>query len=142
MSPRLGRRMAHFNRRVTNHLTRPLARWLPGFGVVIHSGRKSKHQYRTPVNVFRVHDGYLIALTYGVDSDWVKNVRAAGGCELITRGRRRLLASPEILHDEQSRPAPAFVRPVLRVLRVTDFLQLEDAHDEPDSGLTEMRQTS
>ena len=31
-------------------------------------------------------DGYLLALTYGPDSDWVKNVLAAGGCELVTRG--------------------------------------------------------
>jgi len=127
MSPRLGRRMAHFNRRVTNHVTRPLARRLPGFGVVIHAGRKSKQLHQTPVNVFRYNDGYLIALTYGVESDWVKNVLTAGGCELITRGRRRRLISPQILHDEQRGPAPTVVRPMLRLLRVTDFLHLEGA---------------
>ena len=35
MSPLLGRRIGHFNRRVTNQLTRPLARSFPGLGVVI-----------------------------------------------------------------------------------------------------------
>lgn len=37
----LGRRMATFNRLILNHLTRPLARHLPGFGVIIHRGRIS-----------------------------------------------------------------------------------------------------
>lgn len=77
MSPIFGRGMAHFNRRVTNRLTRPLAHWLPGFGIVVHEGRSSKREYRTPVNVFRAPGGYVIALTYGTESDWVQNVRAA-----------------------------------------------------------------
>src|SRR5919201_3796951 len=33
--PRLGRGVARFNRRFTNRLTRPIARWAPGFGIVI-----------------------------------------------------------------------------------------------------------
>jgi deazaflavin-dependent oxidoreductase (nitroreductase family) len=124
MSPLLGRRIAHFNRRVTNHLTRPVARLLPGFGVVIHTGRKSKHRYETPVNVFRAADGYVIALTYGAEADWVKNVLAAGGCELITRGHRQRLTSPAIRSDERQSLVPRAVRPVLRLLRVTDFMHL------------------
>src|SRR5919198_1863656 len=124
MSPLLGRRIAPFNRRVTNRLTRPAARWLPGFGVVVHTRRKSKRRYETPVNLFRAADGYLIALTYGPESDWVRNVLAAGRCELITRGRRKRLTSPEIRHDERQRLVPAPLRPVLRLLRVTDFMHL------------------
>jgi hypothetical protein len=34
------------------------------------------------VNVFRAPDGFLIALTYGLDSEWVKNVLAAGDASL------------------------------------------------------------
>jgi deazaflavin-dependent oxidoreductase (nitroreductase family) len=124
MSPLLGRRVAHFNRRVANRLTRPLARWLPGFGVVIHTGRKSQRRFETPVNLFRAPDGYVIALTYGPESDWVRNVLAAGRCELITRGRRERLTSPEIRHDERQRLVPRPIRPVLRLLRVTDFMHL------------------
>jgi deazaflavin-dependent oxidoreductase (nitroreductase family) len=125
MSTRLGRRMAHFNRRVTNRLTRPLARRLPGFGVVVHLGRNSGHEFQTPVNVFNAPRGYMIALTYGAESDWVKNVVAAGGCELITRGRRRQLTSPEIVRDDRQPPVPRTVRPLLRFMRVTEFLRLE-----------------
>jgi deazaflavin-dependent oxidoreductase (nitroreductase family) len=130
MSPLLGRRIAHVNRRVTNHLTRPLARWLPGFGVVIHTGRKSKRRYETPVNLFRTADGYLIALTYGAESDWVRNVIAAGGCEVITRGRRKRLTSPEIHHDERQQLVPRPLRPILRLLRVIDFMHVVDASQQ------------
>jgi deazaflavin-dependent oxidoreductase (nitroreductase family) len=128
----LGRRVARFNRRVTNRLTRPVARWLPGFGVVVHTGRRSHRRYETPVNVFRSPAGYAIALTYGTDADWVRNVRAAGGCELITRGRRHALSSPRIEHDEARRLVAPPVRPVLRLLDVSDFLELEVARDSGD----------
>jgi deazaflavin-dependent oxidoreductase (nitroreductase family) len=124
MSPRLGRRMARFNRLVTNRLTRPVATRLPGFGVVVHTGRRSKREYRTPVNVFEAPGGYVIALTYGVEADWVKNVLAAGGCELVSRGHQLRLQAPELVHDEDRALVPAFVRPALRFLDVADFLRL------------------
>ena len=89
---------------------------------MVHTGRRSKRQYETPVNVFPSADGYVIALTYGTESDWVHNVLAAGCCDLITRGQRERLTSPEIRHDERQLAVPSFVRPVLRVLRVRDFL--------------------
>jgi deazaflavin-dependent oxidoreductase (nitroreductase family) len=122
MSPRLGRRVAHFNRRVTNRVTGPLAPWLPGFGVVVHAGRRSGREYRTPVNVFRSDGSFVIALTYGAEADWVRNVLAAGGCVLITRGRRHALAEPRLLHDPSRRLVPAPVRLPLRLLNVADFL--------------------
>jgi deazaflavin-dependent oxidoreductase (nitroreductase family) len=117
--------MARFNRRVTNHLTRPLAPRLPGFGVVVHTGRRSKRRYRTPVNVFAAPGGYVIALTYGADSDCVKNVLAAGSCELETRGQLKHLTEPEVFHDESGSHVPPVVRQILRLLDVTDFMRLE-----------------
>jgi hypothetical protein len=53
----LPRSVARFNRRVTNQITGPLAPYAPGFGVIIHTGRKSGRQNRTPVNVFRSPGG-------------------------------------------------------------------------------------
>jgi deazaflavin-dependent oxidoreductase (nitroreductase family) len=126
MSP-LGRRVAHFNRRVTNRITGPLAPWLPGFGVIVHVGRTSGREYRTPVNVFR-HDGRrVVALTYGPHADWAQNVLAAGGCDLITRGARHRMADPQLVHDETRRRVPAPVRVPLRILGVDDFMLLSDA---------------
>src|SRR5262245_48973745 len=126
MSP-LGRRIAHVNRRFTNHLTRPFAARLPGFGIVIHTGRRSGREYRTPVNVFSELGGYVVALTYGKESDWVRNVLAAGSCDLVTSGRRVHLGDPELFHDEARSPVPRPVRPMLRLLGVSDFLRLSTA---------------
>jgi deazaflavin-dependent oxidoreductase (nitroreductase family) len=123
----LPRGLAAFNRRVTNRITGPFAGRLPGFGIVVHRGRRSHHEYRTPVNVFVATGGYVVALTYGADSDWIKNVLAAGGCELVTRGRTVPLTTPELFHDETRRHVPRLVRPILRTLGVADFMRLSTA---------------
>src|SRR5438045_1703288 len=82
---RLGkRRTAAFHRVITNPVAIRFAARLPGFAIVTNVGRRSGRLYRTPVNVFREPDGFLIALTYGRDSSWVRNVLAAGGCQLET----------------------------------------------------------
>ena len=120
----LPRALARLNRRVTNRVAGPLARRLPLFGVVTHPGRRSGREYTTPVNVFRVPGWYVIALTYGPDSEWTKNVLAAGGCWLETRGRRVRLAGPRLVTDESRRLVPVPVRPVLRALGVAQFLLL------------------
>ena len=78
--------VASFNLAVTNRITSRFAARLPSFGIITHAGRKTNRGYRTPVNVFQGPDGFLIALTYGRDSQWVRNVLAAGGCQLETRG--------------------------------------------------------
>ena len=120
----LPKRLARFNRVVTNRITYPIARTVPGFAVVLHTGRRSGRAYRTPVNAFRTPTGYVIALTYGADSDWLKNVVAAGGCELLTRGRSVSLAEPRLVHADRDVPVPALVRVVLRLIHVSDYLEL------------------
>jgi deazaflavin-dependent oxidoreductase (nitroreductase family) len=97
---------------------------VPGFGILTHIGRKSRRVYRTPVNVFRAHEGFLIALTYGRDSEWVQNVVAAGGCELETRGVLYQLTAPTIAHDPTRRRFPNPVRIMLRLIGANDFMQL------------------
>jgi deazaflavin-dependent oxidoreductase (nitroreductase family) len=121
----LPRWVARFNRHVLNHLMRPLARRLPGFGVVLHIGRKTSRQYSTPVNLFRRDDTYIIALSYGRDSDWVRNVLASGGCGLETRGRTLRLTRPRLFHDEQCLGLPAPIQWLPRLFAVADFLELK-----------------
>jgi deazaflavin-dependent oxidoreductase (nitroreductase family) len=116
-----------WNKAGLNRLTRHVAPWMPGFGVVVHRGRRSGRRYQTPVNVFPAGDGYVLALTYGPDADWVKNVMAAGGCELRTRGRVVELGSPRLFHDESRSGIRPLERQVLRALNVADFLSLTPA---------------
>jgi deazaflavin-dependent oxidoreductase (nitroreductase family) len=120
----LPRSIARMNRRVTNHLLGGLATRLPWFGVVVHTGRRSLRQYRTPVNVFRRDDRCIIALTYGSNANWVRNVLAHGGCTLETQGRTLHLSRPRLFHDERRRSVPAPVRLVLGLVNVNDFLEL------------------
>jgi deazaflavin-dependent oxidoreductase (nitroreductase family) len=120
----LSKGVAEFNRRVTNRITGPVADKLPGFGVIVHTGRKSGRRYRTPVNVFAAPGGYVVALTYGPDADWVRNVLAAGGCDLETRGRTEHLVSPEVVHDPSQQAVPWPVRQVLGLIGVADFLRV------------------
>jgi deazaflavin-dependent oxidoreductase (nitroreductase family) len=98
---------------------------MPGFGLVVHRGRRSGREYQTPVNVFPADDGFVIALTYGADTDWVKNVQAAGGCELRTRGRVLRVGSPRVYHDETRHGIRPLEREMLRLLGVADFLSVK-----------------
>ena len=123
----LPKRLARFNLVVTNRVLGPLARYLPGFAVVSHVGRRSGRSYRTPVNLFRRGSGYVIALTYGADSQWVRNVMAAGGAEIETRGRRIRLVDPELVHDPAKRFVPKPVRVPLRLANVDEFMLLKRA---------------
>ncbi len=118
------RGVARFNRRVTNRLALRVAGYLPGFAIVSHVGRRSGRAYRTPVNAFRTDRGYIIALTYGSESDWVKNVLAAGSCELQTRGRRVRLSDPRIDTDDSKGWAPLPVKLVLDLIHAPQYLRL------------------
>jgi deazaflavin-dependent oxidoreductase (nitroreductase family) len=79
--------------------------------MVHHVGRKSGQSYAIPVNVFRQGDAWIIALTYGSESDWVKNV-------LKTRRATVYLVDPVIEIDRQKDWAPLPVRLILRAISV------------------------
>jgi deazaflavin-dependent oxidoreductase (nitroreductase family) len=117
-----GRGLARFNKVVTNNTVGLLGPWMPGFGVVIHKGRKSGRTYRTPVNLFRRGEGYVVALTYGSIADWVKNVLAAGSFEVITQRRTYRLVEPELFVVEQRSQVPFIVRLMLKQGKVTEFI--------------------
>jgi deazaflavin-dependent oxidoreductase (nitroreductase family) len=115
---------------------RPVARYLPGFGVVVHTGRKTGRRYRTPVNVFRRPGGYMIALMYGPDADWVRNVRAANGCTLETRGRALRLTQPYLYRDPKHGDGPPSLRMIGRIAGILYFLDLTEASGETDEADT------
>lgn len=124
------RTLARINRRVTNPIARLVAGRVPPLAIVEHRGRRSGATYRTPVMVFRSSggDGLVVALTYGPEADWVRNVLAAGGCSM-QHGRRWItLTEPRLLHGDPglaSLPGP--IRLALRLLRVPDCLLLRRA---------------
>jgi deazaflavin-dependent oxidoreductase (nitroreductase family) len=129
----LPKQLARFNRVITNPILQHAARRLPGFAVVHHVGRRSGRAFHNPVNLFADGDRYVIALTYGRDSQWVRNVMAAGSVEVETRGHRLRLLDPEIVHDPSRSHVPATIRPLLGAVGVDDFMLLRRS-SERDSG--------
>ncbi|MGI8856345.1 MAG: nitroreductase family deazaflavin-dependent oxidoreductase [Thermomicrobiales bacterium] len=130
----LPRSVARFNRYATNRVLGRIAGWMPGFAIVLHTGRRSGRTYRTPVNAFRMDGGYRIALTYGAESDWVRNVMAADGCTIETRRTRISLTHPRILSDPHRRWAPPVVRQVLGMGHVSQYMELMEDDGPPDQS--------
>lgn len=120
----LPRKLAMINRAFTNRVLGRMAGRMPPFAIIVHEGRRSGRRLRTPVVVFRTEDGYGVALTYGRDSDWVKNVVKAGSCDIITRGSTVHAIEPRIVRDPRRRQVPSPVRIVLSLVGADDFLHL------------------
>jgi deazaflavin-dependent oxidoreductase (nitroreductase family) len=114
-----------YTTRFFNPISRRFAGHLPGFAILVYVGRRSGRTYRTPINVFRHGNEYIFALTYGSDVQWVKNILAAGGCELVTMGRTVRLDDPRLFVDPKQRRMPLPVRLFLRLMRVTEFLSMQ-----------------
>jgi deazaflavin-dependent oxidoreductase (nitroreductase family) len=100
-------------------------RRVPPGAVVVHRGRRSGHEYRTPVLAWATREGFVIALTYGRDVDWLANVAAADGCRLIRAGQEHRLVDPEVRSgDAALAELPAWIRPVLRTIGTTETVRL------------------
>ncbi|MEV6276936.1 nitroreductase family deazaflavin-dependent oxidoreductase [Nocardia sp. NPDC051832] len=123
----LPRALARFNRHVTNPAASVLAGRVPPFGTIVHKGRKSGREYRTPVWVFEVDGEYRVALTYGPKVDWVKNLTAAQAFQLDWKGSTLELIEPEVVHDAAASWAPIGVRQVLLALGVEYSLRARPA---------------
>lgn len=69
-----------------------------------HVGRRSGSEYVTSVGARVVGEYVLIPLTFGNQSDWARNVRAAGGCSITANGRDYRADQPEFLDMRQAKP--------------------------------------
>ena len=119
-------RLARFNRRVPNKVIGTIAgRRLSPVAYMLHEGRRSGRQYRTPVMPLPLPDGFLVSLPYGAERDWVRNVVAAGRSTLLRGGRRFELTDPRLLDAAAAAPLlPAALRPALRVVPRIRFMRL------------------
>jgi deazaflavin-dependent oxidoreductase (nitroreductase family) len=120
--------LTRVNLAVTNRLTMPLAGHLPWFGVLEHVGRRSGVVRQTPLNVFRsAPDRWVLALTYGPEVQWLRNLEAAGECRMLIRGRWLRMVEPRRFHDPGRGRVPLPVRWALALLRVEWFVELREA---------------
>lgn len=97
-----------------------------------HTGRRTGREYITPVSARLAGDTFVIPLTFGSQSDWSRNIRAAGGCEIRLNGTDYHAVQPRLADWEQARQvAGAAFSPVeramFRVLGIRQFLLLQRA---------------
>lgn len=105
---------------------------------VTHTGRRSGGRYVTPVSVRLAGDTFIIPLTFGNQSDWSRNVRSAGGCDIRLNGADYRAVRPQLADGEQVRDVvrTAFSpveRTMLRMLGISQFLLLQRAEHRVDA---------
>ncbi|WP_040796830.1 hypothetical protein [Nocardia higoensis] len=115
--------LATFNRRVTNRVAGPLASKVRPLAVVVHKGRHSGRAYETPVLAFADGPVHRIALTYGRDVDWLKNILAAGEFELKLKNHAVRLTDPVVIDDPSVAWAPVGVRQALKTIGARSYLR-------------------
>jgi len=75
----VSRSVSRFNQRVINPIMAGMAGCRYWYTALLrHTGRRSGKGYATPLMAMRVSDGFLIALPYGTNVDWPRNVQATG----------------------------------------------------------------
>lgn len=96
---------------------------------VLHRGRRSGRDYETPVGAIRVPGGFVIALPYGTQADWFRNVLAAGGATIVHEGGTYAVTAPELVPvAELDDIFPATDRRAFRLLAIEHALRVR--HDE------------
>lgn len=69
---------------------------------ISHTGRRSGRRYVTPVGARLTGDTFVIPLTFGDSSDWCRNVRSAGGCEIRLNGTDYRAVRPELADGDKA----------------------------------------
>ena len=118
-------RVARFNRRVTNPLLGTISDRVWPLATLHHVGRSSGRRYRTPVFAFTTPRGVVVALTYGPQVQWLRNLESAGEARMVRRGRVLALSDPVRLRGSAgARLVPAPIRWGLRAMVVDEFVEV------------------
>ncbi len=118
--------IAVINKHVTNRFILLFAGWLPPFAIVNHRGRRSGRRYRTPILAFPTDTGFVFALTYGRNVDWVRNLMASDSGRLKYKGDERPIHMIRFeRYDDVRELFPYWVRLPLGLISIEDCLLVE-----------------
>jgi deazaflavin-dependent oxidoreductase (nitroreductase family) len=106
--------------------------------VIRHVGRTTGRRYETPVQAVVTDDGFVIALPYGPNTDWLKNVLANRSATIVHEGDTYEVDQPEVvpMSVAESRFAPKDQR-THRLFRVEQALLVRQAMPDdnaPEAG--------
>ncbi len=129
--------------RVLNPIIRAAAgrRHITMVAQIHHRGRRSGRPYVTPASGRLAGDTFWIPLTFGTESDWCRNVRAAGGCRIRWRGTDYGAVDPRVIPVEsavgEARSAfRGYERVMFRMIGIKHLLRLQRTSDEPPPAIT------
>lgn len=111
---RLPRTLARINRYVTNPIMGLWAPHLAPWAMLHHRGRKSGREYQTVIFAFTSDDTLVVALTYG-ETDWLRNVQAAGEARITRRGKTMTIRDPCVVQAADSASLPRTTRWTARI---------------------------
>jgi len=118
-------------RQFNKHLLNPFALWLVArrpmyYGVIHHVGRHSGHEYSTPIVAKLTTDGVIIPLPYGANTDWCRNLFAAGHATLTLHGSDYDVDHPLIVDEATAAPlVPAATAHVWHRMGIEKYVHLE-----------------
>jgi deazaflavin-dependent oxidoreductase (nitroreductase family) len=111
--------LPRLNTLIVNPVQRLWAPYLPPYALVLHRGRKTGTDYRTPVVAFKHGHRIIIALPYGDQTNWIRNLEATGSGQIIRRGRRLTIRGMLVTDGTTDADRlPPRLRRVLRRLRI------------------------
>ena len=115
-----------FVKRFVNPILRNAARSSRGpFALLRHVGRKSGKTYEIHIMVWRVQDGFVIALTYGPQVDWLRNLQAAEQGTLRWHKQEYVFQTPVFIDEKIAvRALPALIRGFLGKRSTHGFVKL------------------
>ena len=95
--------------------------------VVRHTGRTSGRVFETPVVPVATDGGFVIALPYGSNTDWLKNVLASGSATIVNAGHTYRVDQPEIIpiHAAAAYFPTAKEQRSLRFFRIDQCLRVQ-----------------
>jgi len=127
----INRWVRQFNHKVTN----PIMMMIAGrhvYTIVDHVGRRSKKLFQTPVLGQPTPDGFFIPLPYGEDTDWCRNVMAAGDCSVHWGGNTYRLDGFQIVDRAVAEPAyPPVYRFLLHAAGVQKYVKARKTIEAP-----------
>ncbi len=131
----LSRRVARFNKLINNPVQGVYSWLVPPWTVILHRGRRSGRQYRTPLLAFRHDRTLVIALLYGEKSDWLRNLKAGGGGYVIRAGRTFKVGEPRVIDTSDATVLRRFSPPTRRYCRLAEKQVILDVRErQPGFG--------
>jgi F420H(2)-dependent quinone reductase len=93
--------------RAFNPIGRALSgrRWFTLYGLLIHRGRTSGREYRTPLVIRPIEGGFVIPMPFGESTQWARNLLAAERAEIVWNGRSYEIDTPEVIDEVAAAPA-------------------------------------